>query len=121
LSSHTQKSGSGSPWNAICADVFKAACADAWLSEASPKEQSTIASDCHGLGTPRRDERSIANAIPTARGRCEAMVEVIGRTASSFRPKTLCRPPAMGSDAAATTPSMTSRNPSTPARAARAR
>jgi len=63
----------------------------------------------------------MATAIPTARGRCDAIVEVIGMTASSFRPKTLCRPPAIGSSEAATTPSMTSRSPSISAWAARAR
>ena len=54
--------------------------------------------------SPSFRARSIANATPTARGRCEAIVEVCGMTASSWWPKTLCRPPAIGSSAAAVTP-----------------
>ena len=53
--------------------------------------------------------RSIANAAPTARGRCEAMVEVVGTTWRSTLPNTLCRPPAIGSVAEATMPRSTSR------------
>ena len=121
LSSHTKSSGTGRRWNAHCAAVFSADCAVAWFTEASPKEQRTIASLAHGPATSSRAARSIASAIPTARGRCEAIVEVIGRTASSCRPNTLCRPPAIGSALAATTPRRTSSTPSMPARAARAR
>ena len=68
------------------------------------------------MGTARRaaPRGRSASAIPTARGSCEAIVDVIGTTASSLRPKTLCRPPAIGSTAAATTPSMMSRMPSIP-------
>ena len=80
LSSHTKSSGSGSPWYAICAAVLSAACAAAWLSDASPNEQRTIESSFHGLATPSRAARSIASAIPTARGRCDAIVDVIGMT-----------------------------------------
>src|SRR6185295_17353144 len=89
LSSHTHRRGSGSPWYPIWALVLSAACAVAWLSEASPKEQSTTASGFHGLATPRRAARSTASAMPTARGRCDAIVEVIGRIASSLRPNIL--------------------------------
>jgi hypothetical protein len=49
-----------------------------WLAEASPKLQIAIASDGHGDATRSFAARSIANATPTARGRCEAMVEVCG-------------------------------------------
>ena len=49
--------------------------------------------------TPSRWARWIAIASPTARGRCEAIVEVCGITDSAGWPKTLCRPPAMGSSA----------------------
>ena len=73
------------------------ACAVAWLTDASPKLQTTTASGGHACSTPSFFARSIANATPTARGRCEAIVEVCGITASSWLPKTLCRPPAIGS------------------------
>jgi hypothetical protein len=52
------------------------------------------------------------NATPTARGRWEAMVDVCGITLSPLLPKTLCLPPEMGSAAAATSPSSTSRTAS---------
>ncbi|WP_262391200.1 hypothetical protein [Nocardiopsis sp. CNR-923] len=38
------------------------------------------------------------------------MVEVWGITAAGLLPKTLCRPPLIGSSVAATTPSSTSHN-----------
>jgi hypothetical protein len=79
-----------------------------WLADASPKLATTIALAGHGEGTPSFFARSIAKATPTARGRCEAIVEVCGRIASSGWPKTLCRPPAIGSLAAAHTPRITS-------------
>ena len=47
--------------------------------------------------------------MPTALGRCEAMVEVCGGMESAALPKTLWRPPAMGSSRAAQRPSRTSR------------
>ena len=114
LSSHTKSSGTGRCWCAACAVVLSAACAVAWFSEASPKLQTTIASPGQAHGTPSLRARSIAIATPTARGRCEAMVEVCGMTASSWWPKTLCRPPAIGSSIAAVTPSMMSGTPSRP-------
>ena len=103
------------------AAVLSADCAVAWFSEASPNEHTTIASSGQAEATPSSRARSIANAIPTARGRCEAIVEVCGRTARSGWPKTLWRPPAIGSSSAAAIPSSTSQTPSLPACAARAR
>ncbi len=88
--------------------VLNAATALAWLTEASPNEQTTIASAGHSVSRPpaghadrpaadwpaggRPDERggrppasrrsrSMATPTPTARGRCEAIVEVVGTTA----------------------------------------
>ena len=61
-----------------------------------------------GEATPSLAARSMENATPTARGRCDAIVEVCGMTARSWRPKTLCLPPAIGSSAAPTRPSSTS-------------
>ena len=52
-----------------------------------------MASRCHGDTTLSLAARSMANATPTARGRCEAMVEVCGMIARSCRPNTLWRPP----------------------------
>ena len=98
--------------------ALSAAVAAAWLTDASPNEQTTIASAGHAVSaTPSRRARSMAKATPTARGRCEAIVEVVGMTARSGWPKTLCRPPAIGSSDDATRPRSTSRIAS--ARAAR--
>ena len=83
LSSQTKSSGSGVPPYARCAAVLSAACAVAWLSDASPNEQTTTASSGQAHSTPSSRARSIAKAIPTARGRCEAIVEVCGITARS--------------------------------------
>ena len=108
LSSHTRSSGTGRRWWAACEAVLSAACAVAWFSDASPKLATAIASPGQALGTPSLRARSIAIATPTARGRCEAIVDVCGMIASSWWPKTLCRPPAIGSSDAAATPSITS-------------
>ena len=40
---------------------------------------------------------SIATAVPSAFGRCEAIVEVCGNTQSGLLPQTLWRPPDAGS------------------------
>ena len=93
LSSHTKRIGSGRRWCAQCAAVLSAACAVAWLTEASPKLQTTTESAGQRHPTPTRAARSIANAIPTALGGCDAIVEVCGMTARSAFPNTLCRPP----------------------------
>ncbi len=69
--------------------MLSAAWAVAWFSEASPNEHMTTASSLHGLLTPRRTARSIASAIPTARGRCDAMVEVIGMHRELLAPEHL--------------------------------
>jgi hypothetical protein len=66
----------------------------------------------HGSANPSLAARSMEKATPTARGRWEAIVEVCGMMWRSCRPKTLCRPPLIGSSAAATIPSSTSRSPS---------
>ena len=86
-----------------------------WLAEASPKLQTTTASAGQRRATPSRAARPMANATPTARGRCEAIVDVCGITASAWLPNTLWRPPALGSSAAATRPSRTSRTRILPA------
>ena len=83
-----------------------------WFTEASPKLHTTIASAGHGVGRPSLAALASANASPSARGRWEAMVEVCGITCSALLPNTLCRPPAIGSSAAAARPSSTSRIPS---------
>jgi hypothetical protein len=101
--------------------VLRAACAVAWFSEASPKLQTTTASAGQEHSTPSLRARSIAIATPIARGRCEAIVEVCGITASSWLPNTLWRPPAIGSSIAAATPCITSGTPSRPVCRARAR
>ena len=121
LSSQTKSSGTGRCWWAAWPVVFSAACAVAWLSDASPKLQTTIASLGHVHSTPSLRARSIAIATPTARGRCDAIVDVWGITARSWWPKTLCRPPAIGSSIEAVTPCMMSGTPSRPTWAARAR
>ena len=86
-----------------------------WLADASPKLHTANASDGQAHSTPSLRARAMEKATPTARGRCEAMVEVCGMTLRSWRPKTLCRPPEIGSSVAATNPSNTSRSGSVPA------
>jgi len=84
------------------------------LADASPKPHTTTESAGHSVAMPSLRARSTPNASPTARGRCDAMVDVGGMTANALLPNTLCRPPAIGSSTAATTPSSTSRNGSWP-------
>src|SRR5262249_4570456 len=91
--------GTGSFWNAAQAAALNAPCAVAWLTDASPKEQSTIESGPKGDRRPSRVDRSMATAMPTALGRCEAMVLVCGGMARGTPPNTLWRPPEMGSSA----------------------
>ncbi len=76
---------------------MNAVCAVAWLLEASPKLQMAIESAGIGSTWPMRRACSIATAVPRALGRCEAMVEVCGRTHRGLLPQTLCRPPEIGS------------------------
>ena len=63
------------------------------------------AGDDHRVLRPRRLPGPAAFASPrakpspTARGRCEAIVDVCGMTCSPAWPNTLCRPPEIGSDA----------------------
>src|SRR3954451_5444878 len=81
-----------------------------WFAEASPKLHTVTASDGQALSTPSLRERCRDRATPRALGRCEAMVEVWGMTASGVLPKTLWRPPAIGASVAGTTPRSTTRN-----------
>ena len=53
-----------------------------WFAEASPKLHTVTASDGQAPRTPSLRERCRDRATPSARGRCEAMVEVWGITAS---------------------------------------
>ncbi len=52
-----------------------------------------------GIGSvwPMRRACSMATAVPSALGRCEAMVEVCGNTHNGLLPHTLWRPPEAGS------------------------
>ena len=81
-----------------------------WFAEASPKLHTVTASDGQAPSTPSLRARCRDRATPRARGRCEATVEVWGITARGLLPNTLWRPPAIGSSAAATMPSSTSRS-----------
>ena len=92
--------------------MFSAPAAVEWLTEASPKLVTTTASCGQGVARPSFAARASEKARPTARGRCEAIVEVCGITCSSGWPNTLCLPPAIGSAAAAARPSSTSGTPS---------
>ena len=114
LSSTTTSRGSGSRVCTACPAALRAPTAVEWLIEASPRLATTTASSGHGVGTPIRGARCSANARPTARGRCEAIVEVWGMTLRAAFPKTLCRPPVIGSSREAVSPSSTSRTGSWP-------
>ena len=76
LSSQQNSTGIRSPWCTLYSAAFNAPRAVEWLSEASPNEQTTIASAGHAGLTPIRCARSIANPTPIARGRWDAIVEV---------------------------------------------
>jgi len=89
LSSHTNKTGAGNRWYAVQPAALNAVCAVAWLLDASPNEQSTIESFGTGNSWPMRCACSIATAVPSALGRCDAIVEVCGNTHSGFEPHTL--------------------------------
>ena len=79
LSSQTNSTGTRRPVWSHQPAVLNAAVALAWLIDASPNEQTAIASAGHGVPPPSsRRDRSIANAAPTARGRWEAIVDVVG-------------------------------------------
>ena len=97
LSSHTNSTGAGSFWYAVHAAALNAVCAVAWLLEASPKEQIAMLSFGIGSSWPMRGPCSIAIAVPSAFGRCEAIVEVCGNTHNGLLPHTLWRPPLAGS------------------------
>ena len=101
LSSHTNNTGAGNFWCAVHAAALNAVCALAWLAEASPNEQTTMLSSGTGNGRRRRLPASIASAVPSALGRCEAIVEVCGSTHNGLLPHTLWRPPLAGSSALA--------------------
>ena len=93
LSSQTNSTGAGSFWYAVHAAALNAVCAVAWLAEASPNEQIAMLSSGIGSAWPRRLPASMATAVPSALGRCEAIVEVCGSTHNGLLPHTLCRPP----------------------------
>ena len=100
LSSQTSSSGSGSPCgDAVAGGVQRAdrrRVVDARVAEAADRDARRRG---QRVSTPSRRARPIANATPTARGRCEAIVDVCGITASDASPNTLCRPPEAGSAA----------------------
>jgi hypothetical protein len=115
LSSQTNRIGSRSPACSHQPAVLNAAVAVAWLMDASPNEHTATASPGQEEpSTDSRRDRSIAKPTPTARGRWDAIVEVVGMISSSALPNTLCRPPAIGSRAEATSPRSTSRIGSVP-------
>ena len=118
LSSQTSNNGSPSPCRTVYPTVFRAPVAVEWFRLASPKLTTASASAGQRSSMPSRSARSIANATPTARGRCEAIVDVCGMIASSGLPNTLCRPPDAGSSKAPIIPSMMSRSPSSSLRPA---
>src|SRR5512141_2556044 len=97
LSSQTNRTGAGSFWYAVQPAVLNAVCAVAWLLDASPNEQIAMLSSGLGRLWPIRGPCSIATAVPSALGRCEAIVEVCGSTHSGLLPQTLWRPPDAGS------------------------
>ena len=97
LSSQTNSTGAGSFWYAVHCAALNAVCAVAWFAEASPNEQIAIESSGIGSAWPMRRACSIATAVPSALGRCEAIVEVCGSTHSGLQPQTLWRPPEVGS------------------------
>ena len=78
LSSQTTSRGSGSFWWTAWPAALRAPTAVEWLMDASPRLVTTTASSGHGVVMPMRAARWIANASPTALGRCEAMVDVCG-------------------------------------------
>ena len=114
LSSQTNRMGIGMPWWAVYAAAFSAPWAVEWFNDASPKLVTAMASAGQRVASPARAARPMAKATPIARGRCEAIVDVCGITARSAWPNTLWRPPAIGSSAAANSPSRTSPIPSCP-------
>ena len=77
--------------------MLNAVCAVAWLLDASPNEQIAIESSGIGSAWPMRLACSIATAVPSAFGRCDAIVDVCGSTHNGLLPHTLCRPPDAGS------------------------
>src|SRR5262249_40624949 len=119
LSSQTNRIGSRRPACSHQPAVLNAAVALAGVVDAAPDEQTTTASPRHAPvgrpesgkdgSTPSRRARSMAKPMPTARGRWDAIVEVVGMISNSALPNTLCRPPAIGSLAEATSPRSTSR------------
>ncbi len=122
LSSQTNSTGSRSPVWSHQPAVLNAAVAVAWFTDASPNEQTTMESPGQvRSATPsplalraRRADHSMPKPTPTARGRCEPTVEVVGTMFMPGWPYTLCRPPAIGSRAEATSPRRMSRMASLP-------
>ena len=77
--------------------MLNAVCAVAWFADASPNEQMAIESSGIGSVCAMRLACSIATAVPSAFGRCDAIVDVCGNTHSGLLPHTLWRPPDAGS------------------------
>ena len=109
LSSQRNSNGTGSPRKDALTAALIAPAAVEWFAEASPNEHTTTLSAGHSDATPSRSARGSDRANPTARGRWEAMVEVCGMMLRPGCPNTLCRPPAIGSSAAPSSPCSTSR------------
>ncbi len=121
LSSHSHRIGAGRPRRAAKRPALSPDWAVAWLVEASPKEQQTIADRGTPGSIPIRRARPMAKAVPMAFGRCEAMVLVCGGTQPALEPHTLWRPPETGSSREAHTPCiMSSAGSPWPSRRARA-
>src|ERR1039458_10176187 len=89
LSLQTISSGTGSRWKAEKAAALIAPVAVEWLTDASPRLATTIASRGQGIGARSLAPRPIANARPTARGRRGAIVEGCGVIVSERLPTTL--------------------------------
>ena len=82
LSSQTSSSGQSRRTCVRYAAALKAPAAVEWFTEASPKLAMTSASSGHGVSRPSTFASPRAKPSPTARGRCEAMVEVCGTMCS---------------------------------------
>ena len=81
LSSQTTTRGRGTRWCTAWPAAFSAPTAVEWLIDASPRLVTTTASSGQGVGDAEPlGSWGTPNASPTARGRCEAIVEVWGMT-----------------------------------------
>ena len=83
LASQTSSNGIGRPAYAVRQAALTAPVAVEWPADASPKLATAIASRGQAHETPSLADRPMENATPTARGRCDAIVDVCGMTARS--------------------------------------